>query len=136
MITAPFLHCGLILLAGLGFVLSLQIGSTRRGEEKSVALLRSWLTPEQAAQWDRRKEFDVVGSDTGTRYCIRCGTVQNINELNSNGKVVARWCFIPQGNLAVGDVMLAQKIALETMERRALSKANKVTSPFWFATAS
>jgi hypothetical protein len=129
MITTLFSAYGLILIMGLGFALSLRHGPTRRAEEKSVALLRSWLTPEQAEQWDRRNEFDVVGSDTGTRYRIRCGAVQNINELNSNGKVVAHWCFIPQGNLAVGDVMLAQKIALETMERQALSKANLATSP-------
>jgi hypothetical protein len=31
----------------------------------------------------------------------------------------------PQGNLAVGDVMLAQKIALETIEVEALAKANR-----------
>jgi hypothetical protein len=49
----------------------------------------------------------------------------NIDELDSGGKVVAQWCFAPQGNLAVGDVMLAQKIALETMERDALATANR-----------
>ena len=36
-----------------------------------------------------------------------------------------QWCFGPQGNLAVGDVMLAQKIALETIEVEALAKANR-----------
>jgi hypothetical protein len=39
--------------------------------------------------------------------------------------VVNQWCFGPQGNLAVGDVMLAQKIALETMEVEALARANR-----------
>ena len=49
----------------------------------------------------------------------------NIEELDSGGNVVNQWCFGPQGNLAVGDVMLAQKIALETMEIEALAKANR-----------
>jgi hypothetical protein len=34
-------------------------------------------------------------------------------------------CFGPQGDLAVGDVVLAQKIALETMELEALAIANR-----------
>jgi hypothetical protein len=38
--------------------------------------------------------------------------------------VVAKWCFGPRGNLVVGDVLLAQKIALET-ELEALAKANR-----------
>jgi hypothetical protein len=49
----------------------------------------------------------------------------NIEELDSGGNVGTQWCFGPQGNLAVGDVMLAQKIALETIEVEALAKANR-----------
>jgi hypothetical protein len=49
----------------------------------------------------------------------------NIDELDTGGNVVNRWCFGPQGNLAIGDVMLAQKIALETIEIEALAKANR-----------
>jgi hypothetical protein len=48
----------------------------------------------------------------------------NIDELDSRGRVVTQWCFAPQGELAVGDIMLAQKIALETMEWKALASAN------------
>jgi hypothetical protein len=73
----------------------------------------------------RGKYFYVTGCDTGTRYRIRAGTIMNIDELDCRGKAVAQWCFGPQGDLAVGDVMLAQKIALETMELEALSKANR-----------
>ena len=87
--------------------------------------MRSWLTPQQAHQWDSRKEFEVIGSHTGTRYRIRRATAMNIDELDSRGKVVTQWCFAPQGELAVGDVMLAQKIALETMEWNALASANR-----------
>ena len=62
-------------------------------------------------------------SHTGTRYRIRRAIAMNIDELDSRG--VTQWCFAPQGELAVGDVMLAQKIALETMEWNALASANR-----------
>ena len=48
----------------------------------------------------------------------------NIVELAANGRVNRRWCFAPEGALATGDVMLAQKIALETFELNALAIAN------------
>jgi hypothetical protein len=78
------------------------------------------LSPDQADQYDTYWRFDVVGSDTGTRYRIRRGTVMNIEELTGDGYVARRWCFAPEGSLAIGDVMLAQKIALETFELDAL----------------
>ncbi|RZM94007.1 hypothetical protein CWO91_39725 [Bradyrhizobium genosp. SA-3] len=40
-----------------------------------------------------------------------------------------QWCFIPLGGLVAGDVMLAQKIALETDEERALSVGNSFPRP-------
>jgi hypothetical protein len=93
-------------------------------ERKSIDLLRSWLTPEQLDRWNRREEFKVIGGDTGTRYRITYGTVMNVHQLDHTGKPFAQWCFRPEGTLAVGDVLLAQKIALENMERRALALAN------------
>jgi hypothetical protein len=96
-----------------------------RAEEKSADLLRSWLNPEQAELWDCHRHFYVIGSDTGKSYRIKYGRAMNIEELDSGGNVVNQWCFGPQGNLAVGDVMLAQKIALETIEVEALAKANR-----------
>jgi hypothetical protein len=68
--------------------------------------------------------FEVIGSDTGTRYRIRHGRMMNIDELDSAGNKVCEWCFLPAGNLAIGDVMLAQKIALETYESGALAVAD------------
>jgi hypothetical protein len=121
-----------VCLLGLGHALSMAAHAVctdrrqnRRTEEKARALLRAWLTPQQANQWDSRKEFEVIGSHTGTRYRIRRATAMNVDELDSRGKVVTQWCFGPQGELAVGDVMLAQKIALETMEWNALASANR-----------
>jgi hypothetical protein len=95
-----------------------------QAEEKSLALLRSWLTPDQLKQWTRGREFEVTGCDTGNRYRISDTTSLNILQLTPSGDAVAKWCFAPKGSLAMGDVLLAQKIALETMERQALAVAN------------
>jgi hypothetical protein len=93
-------------------------------EKRAMALLRSWLTPEQDKQWTARGEFEVIGSDTGTRYRITYRAVMNVIELDEAGRPVMQWCFAPEGGLASGDVLLAQKIALEAMERGALALAN------------
>jgi hypothetical protein len=37
------------------------------------------------------------------------------------------WCFVPNDHLVAVDVMLAQKIGLETDERGALATANNFT---------
>jgi hypothetical protein len=97
-------------------------------EKRATALLRSWLTPEQDKQWTSRCEFEVIGGDTGTRYRITYGAIMNIHQLDPSGCTVAQWCFAPEGGLPPGDVLLAQKIALETMEREALALAN--SQPF------
>jgi hypothetical protein len=98
--------------------------SQLRSEERSQDLLHQWLSPDQAEQYDRYQLFEVVGSNTGTRYRIRYGTTMNIEELAADGCVARRWCFAPEGALAIGDVMLAQKVALETFELDALAIAN------------
>jgi hypothetical protein len=120
------------ILLALGLILALatdprihwRIRSRRPAEKRGIALLRSWLTPEQAEQWDCRGEFDVIGCDTGTPYRITFGTMMNVHQLDHSGKPVAQWCFRPEGKLAVGDILLTQKIALETMESQALALAN------------
>jgi hypothetical protein len=94
-------------------------------EKRAMTLLRSWLTPEQEKQWQARGAFDVIGCDTGRRYRITYRAVMNIHQLDPDGEPVQQWCFAPEGRLAVGDVLLAQKIALETMETKALEIANR-----------
>jgi hypothetical protein len=93
-------------------------------EQKGGALLQSWLSAEQAEQYSSYGYFEVI-SDTGRRYRIRHGKMMNIDELDSVGNRLCEWCFLPVGKLAAGDVMLAQKIALETFERQALAVANR-----------
>jgi hypothetical protein len=96
-------------------------------EKRAVALLLSWLTPEQEKQWQARSEFDVIGGDTGRRYRITYRAVMNVHELDPDGQSVKHGCFAPEDGLAVGEVLLAQKIALETMETKALTIANSQT---------
>ena len=123
--TLPILGLGLITLA---VAFGLMLLASRGGglaQTKGDALLRSWLSSEQGRQWDLHGHFETIGSHTGKRYRLRRGKEMNIDELDSGGRVVAQWCFAPLGNLVVGDVLLAQKIALETMERDALRIANR-----------
>jgi hypothetical protein len=94
-------------------------------EERGVILLREWLSPEQRAQFDADRHFDVIGCQTGKRYRISYGSVTNVHEIDNTGRPIMGWCFMPLGYLVPGDVMLAQKIALETDERTALAVANK-----------
>jgi hypothetical protein len=92
-------------------------------EQKARTLLREWLSPAQLARFESYGYFEVTGSRTGKRYRIRHDRVVNIDELNERGAQVATWCFGPEGNLPMGDIMLAQKIALENDEDAALAIA-------------
>ncbi|MFY9953482.1 hypothetical protein [Bradyrhizobium sp.] len=94
-------------------------------EERGVNLLREWLSPEQRAQFDAKRYFDVIGCDSGKRYRIHYGETTNVHEIADDDLPSVGWCFIPEGSLAAGDVMLAQKIALETYEYGALAVANR-----------
>jgi hypothetical protein len=90
---------------------------------RGLRLLRAWLSPPQLEQFNARRHFDVIGCATGRRYRIHYGTSMNVYELDDAGRPKIGWCFLPEGRLVPGDVMLAQKIALETSEIRALSVA-------------
>ena len=94
-------------------------------EIRALALLLAWLSPAQRAQFGAYRYFDVTGSVTGRHYRIRYGTATNVYELDQHGRIHVGWCFRPAGRLSAGDVMLAQKIALETDELGALAIANK-----------
>jgi hypothetical protein len=106
-------------------------GLYRRAKEgdtpsvRGLRLLRSWLSPEQLAQFDAFGYFDVTGSDSGKKYRIKFGMCANIQEFGDDGAPRWGWCFVPDNCQVPGDVMLAQKIALETGERAALAVANK-----------
>jgi hypothetical protein len=96
-------------------------------EVRGRKLLREWLSPEQLAQYDAYNYFEVTGCHSGKRYRIRHGMGTNIYELDDAGLPKVGWCFVPEDRLVAGDVMLAQKIALETDERGALAVARNFT---------
>jgi hypothetical protein len=94
-------------------------------EARGLELLKEWLSPEQFAQYDAKNYFEVTGCHSGKRYRISHGTSMNIHELDGAGCPCVGWCFVPKGHLVAGDIMLAQKISLETDERVALAAANR-----------
>jgi hypothetical protein len=96
-------------------------------EARSLKLLREWLSPAQLAQFDADGHFDVIGCDTGQKYRIHYGSSMNVEELDKFGQPRICYCFVTDAPLAPGDVVLAQKIALETGEYAALAIANKFT---------
>jgi hypothetical protein len=96
-------------------------------EQRGLRLLTEWLSPDQLAQYDAHRYFEVIGCHTGKRYRICHGNGANIIELDDSARPRTGWCFVPRDPLVAGDVMLAQKIALETDERGALAVANNFT---------
>jgi hypothetical protein len=101
-------------------------GSTR--EERGIRLLREWLSADQLESFDRTKSFVVVGCDSGKRYRITYGVQQNVYEIDQGGSEVTGLCFMPEGYLVAGDVMLSQKISLETNELAALKVARRFSA--------
>ena len=89
-------------------------------------LLRKWLSPGQREQFAKKGYFEVVGSDSGRRYRIHAGALVNVCEIDEKG-CRRGLCFMPIGALPIGDVMLAQKIALETCEREVRTVARRFT---------
>lgn len=98
-------------------------GAESTPEGRSLRLLRQWLSPAQRAQFAGKGYFEVVGGESGRRYRIHAGTATNVCEIDERGRPKAGLCFLPIGDLPIGDVMLAQKIALETSESSALAVA-------------
>lgn len=95
---------------------------TREARERAERLLVDSLSP---AQLQQLKEMDafIVQLET-RRYKIRRG--QKVVELNEQGREVALHCIHPSDyQIPVADVMLAQKLMLETDESAFLRIANR-----------
>jgi hypothetical protein len=93
--------------------------------ERGFELLTHNLSPAQRKQYALHGYFDVIGGDTGRRYRIRHGCLMNVERLDQSGRRIQSLCFTPIGRLPVGDIMLAQKIALELFESDAVRIANR-----------
>ena len=74
-----------------------------------------------------KREFRATATcnQTVISYRIRPTHQMNVDELNERGVRTVSYCFGPEGELPIGDVMLAQKIALENDEQAALALANR-----------
>jgi hypothetical protein len=124
--TWPLLFCALI--NGLALVLMCSRRARSpwgRAEQKALFLLKHWLSSAQVTQYENNGYFEVRGSHSGKRYRIRCARQMNVDEIDEHGARLGSWCFGPEGDLQLGDVMLAQKIALENDERAALAIARR-----------
>ncbi len=94
-------------------------------EERGIQLLKRNLSLAQLKQYENRRYFDVIGGVSGQRYRIRHGRLRNVDLVDKDDRPSSTLCFMPEGELAIGDVMLAQKIALELYESQALMVANR-----------
>jgi hypothetical protein len=115
-------------LAALARVVS---GAERcAAEARGRRLLEEHLSPRQRQQLAKDGSFEVIGGTTGRRYRIRPALAMNVDEIDERGRRKCSWCVSPVGNLVVGDVMLAQKLALELFEFEALGIANRSSNPY------
>lgn len=92
--------------------------------KRSFELLESWLSESQREEFKQKDAFTVIGSGSGKRYRIRQMFAYGILAVDRYDKPLREYCVVPKGGLALGDIMLAQKIALETDEWRTLKIAN------------
>jgi hypothetical protein len=96
--------------------------------QRGIELLKTNLTKQQLADFENHGWFDVVGGETGLKYRIKRGTHQNIfciiEDPRYKEPILKMMCFTTVGRYVMGDVMLAQKIALECDELATLKIAN------------
>ena len=106
---------------------TIAMGDTRRSlaYKRGLELLKANLTASQLNDFLTYRCFDVVGGLSGRTYRIRLAGAMNVEEIDGRGRRLGRLCFFPEGTLVDGDVMLAQKVALEAFETETLAVANK-----------
>src|SRR5262245_46934743 len=63
--------------------------------------------------WLQRTPAGVIGGETGSQYRVYRSHQMNVEELDKRARCVRLLCFAPVGRLALADVLLAQKLALE-----------------------
>lgn len=94
-------------------------------EARGLKLLEESLSKSQLKQFKKERRFVVKGGKTGHKYEITSHYQMNVFRIEKDGKRQGL-CFIPVGNLCLGDVMLAQKIGIELYEEEIL----RVARPF------
>jgi hypothetical protein len=90
----------------------------RRARLRAEALLWAWLSPAQRRQYRRRGWFEVTTA-SARRYRILRGGVVRLDPRGSG------YCIEATSPVPVADEMLANKLLLETNERRFLATAHR-----------
>ena len=90
----------------------------RQARLRAEALLWAWLSPAQRQQYRRRRWFEVTTA-SGRRYRILRGGVVRLHPRGSG------YCIEATSPVPVADEMLANKLLLETDERRFLATAHR-----------
>ena len=90
----------------------------REASRRAEALLWAWLSPAQRKQYRRRRWFEVTTA-SGRRYRILRGGVVRLHPRASG------YCIEATSPVPVADEMLANKLLLETDERRFLATAHR-----------
>ena len=90
----------------------------RQARLRAEALLWAWLSPAQRRQYRARRWFEVTTA-SGRRYRILRGGVVRLDPRGSG------FCIEATSPVPVADEMLANKLLLETDERRFLATAHR-----------
>jgi len=90
----------------------------RQARLRAEALLWAWLSPAQRAQYRARRWFEVI-TTSGRRYRILRDGVVRLYPRGSG------YCIEATSSVPVADEMLANKLLLETDERRFLATAHR-----------
>lgn len=102
--------------------------SRAEAEERAKRLLLSCLTPEQRAMFEKHAGFRVV-SNLGNVFELRSERIHNVRRLDAECRPIEEWCVTPNGRIPVHDVLLAQKVMLETDELGLRARANVWSLP-------
>jgi hypothetical protein len=90
----------------------------RKARLRAEALLWAWLSPAQRKQYRARRWFEVTAA-SGRRYRILRGGVVRLDPRGS------AYCIEATSPVPIADEMLANKLLLETNERRFLATAHR-----------
>ena len=90
----------------------------RQARLRAEALLWAWLSPAQRTQYRTRRWFEVTAA-SGRRYRILPGGVVWVDPHGS------AYCIEATSPVPIADEMLANKLLLETDERRFLATAHR-----------
>ena len=93
----------------------------REASRRAEALLWAWLSPAQRKQYRTRRWFEVTTA-SGRRYRVLQGAVVRLHPRGS------AYCIEGTSPVPVADEMLANKLLLETDERRFLATAHRFRS--------